>query len=195
MSMIKLPPKVKKGDPVYADDYNSLIDALQSVAMMPGVGYLVRRTMHGTALEIRPAKKATDEKKTGPFCKVYTDGDPATWYLLGGTVTGGSGNETVAPISMGAVGSEPADGTHFWLQVTIAANYSDGLLMPGGDVTAVTTGSGATVPGNTIPTYDSPTGTLYISLGEWSEGEFSPAACGNIEVGHCPGSLTSGRTS
>jgi hypothetical protein len=131
--------------------------------------------------------------RTGAFCKKYETGDPLLLKLIGGTVTGGIGNEVVADLTLATVGSEPADGTHHYLQVSYTAYTEDGVLLPGGDVTAVSSGSGTSIPDNVIPTVADPDGTLYISLGSWVLGKFEVAGCGNFQIGHCLGTLTYSR--
>jgi hypothetical protein len=126
------------------------------------------------------------------FCRVYQSG--TDWMLLGGTVTGGAGNETIAAVTLGTVGTEPADGIFQWIAASVTGLVEDAVLLPGGDLTAAVPGSGASLPANTIPTASSPAGTLYISLGSWLGGKFIPAACGNIQVAHCPGTLSNYRT-
>lgn len=132
---------------------------------------------------------------TGPFCKRYSEtvGEVTTLYLLGGVVSGGVGNEVVADIELADVGSEPVDGTHVYLTVSFTAYVEDDVLLPGGDVTAVSSGSGTTLPDNVVPTSVATSGTLIISLGQWANGVFTPAGCGNIAVSHCLGSLSHGR--
>jgi hypothetical protein len=133
----------------------------------------------------------------GAFCKKYVEpGEspaPSTLFLLGGTVTGGEGNITIEDIELATVGSEPADGTHVWLEVAFTATEEDDVLAPGGDVTTATPGSGTTVPDNVLPTVSSLDGKIYISLGSWAQAIFYPSACGNILISHCPGSLTFSR--
>lgn len=51
---MRLPGKVKKGDLVDADDFNALIDFVQSLVVKPGRGYFARRSAGGTVLEMRP---------------------------------------------------------------------------------------------------------------------------------------------
>jgi len=141
---------------------------------------------------IAPAKsKIISAVATGPFCKKYISS--GSYYLLGGTVSGGTGNIAVSDIELAIGGSEPADGTHHWLEISFDAYVEDDVLLPGGDVTAVATDSGATIPDSVIPTVSSPTGTLYVSLGSWSQGRFEAAGCGNFQIGHCLGSLTYSR--
>lgn len=131
-------------------------------------------------------------KLTGNFCTQYTvTVDPTTTlYLLGGVVSGGTGNIAVADITLATVGSEPADGTYVWLEVDFTAYTEDGVLLPGGDVTAVVADSGTTIPDNVIPTAVDPDGMVVVTLGLWSQGIFTPSACGNIQINHCLGSLT-----
>jgi len=128
-----------------------------------------------------------------PFCKTYFLKDK--YYLLGGTVTGGAGNITVPDLDLAIADNLPTDGRHHWLKVSFEAYVEDDVLLTGGDVISVTDGSGTTVPDNTLPTNDVPKGVLYISLGSWLNSRFNPAACGNIQVSHCLGSLTSSRES
>jgi len=129
---------------------------------------------------------------TGPFCRkfVVTVEEVKTLYLLGGLVTGGEGNFTIPDIELAVIGEEPPDDTFVWLEVDFTAYVEDDVLLPGGDVTAVTPDSGTTVPDNVIPTVDTPAGTVHIVLGQWSQGIFLPSACGNIFVSHCLGELT-----
>lgn len=188
---LKLPSKKKPGDPVKASDFNSVLDALRMLTLMPGVGYLLKRGLGGTALEIRGVSKGQQAVSNGPFCKVYVDAP--IWRLLGGTITGGIGTETLSSIGLATVGAEPANGTFHWLIANVTATVEDDVLLPGCDLTSVSTDSGATVPNNTIPTASSPTGILNVSLGEWMGGKFIPAGCGNLQISHCPGSLSVSR--
>lgn len=137
---------------------------------------------------VRPAGGSTSN---GPFCRKLSVGtDPATSKLLGGVVSGGIENITVPDITLCEIGSEPADGTQVYLSVSVTAYTDDDVLVSGGDVTAATPGEAADLPANVIPTYDSPSGTLIIPLGVWSQGKFIPSGCGNFQVSHCPGALT-----
>ena len=128
---------------------------------------------------------------TGPFCNVYQT--ETQWKLLGGTVTGGGGTETIDAITIGNIETPPADGTFYWLVCNMTANEEDGVLLPGGDLTYVTTGSGNSVPDNDMPEIGSLSGQLNISLGEWMGDVFIPAGCGNIQIFHCPGTLSYSR--
>jgi hypothetical protein len=148
------------------------------------------RKIVGTATK---GKSGGGGDTSGPFCKVYRDLEEELWKLLGGTVTGGEGTETIADITIGTIGEEPADGTFYWLSIDVTANEEDGVLLPGCEVTYATTGSGTTVPSNTIPEVGALSGQLYISLGEWMAGKFTPAGCGNLQVFHCPGTLSYSR--
>ena len=130
---------------------------------------------------------------SGPFCKVYIDSETNQWKLLGGTVSGGDKTETIADITIGNLGSEPDDGTFYWIAVAFKANVEDDVLLSGGDIQGVLIEDGPTVRDNRTPTVDQPSGRLYISIGEWLGAKFIPAGCGNIQVNHCVGSLSYSR--
>ena len=146
----------------------------------PSVGYVERRQPVADAAEV-----------SGPFCKVYEDAP--NWKLTGGTVTGGSGNVVVGDINLGTISSPPANGTFHWLVCSGTAVVEDDVLLPGFTLSTVTVASGTSIPSNTIPTAAAPAGVLRISLGSWSNGVFVPAGCGNIQVSHCPGTLSYSR--
>jgi len=166
-----------------------LLDQLHS-QQVRGPNMQITHTQSGVLIS-PPKSKIITAVATGPFCKKYLSG--GFYYLLGGQVTGGAGNVAVPDIELAEGGSEPADGTHHWLVVAFTAYVEDDVLLPGGDVTAVTEGSGSTIPDNIIPTAIDPEGTLHVSLGSWSQGKFEVAGCGNIQIGHCLGSLTYSR--
>lgn len=126
------------------------------------------------------------------FYRVYTDGaDPEHAWLQGGQVTGGDGNENVADIDLGEVGTH-ADGP-LWLEVTGNGIEVDGLLYGGFNVTGAATTT-ATSPANTIPTVGSSTGKkFHLLLGRWLDGAFTAAAGGNLNVGFCGGAYSPSR--
>jgi hypothetical protein len=145
-----------------------------------------------TASCISYDENENEENSTeGPFCKVYPEGE--NWKLLGGTVTSGGGTETIANITIGTLDTPPANGTFYWLACDVDANEEDDVLLPGGTLTAAATGSGTSLPGNTIPEVGAIEGTIHISLGEWMNGKFIPAGCGNLQISHCPGTLSANR--
>jgi len=118
-------------------------------------------------------------------------------YLLrqNSDIDSGSGTQTVSAIQvLNADGSPIAvDGNHLWLQCTGDGYTSDGgeVLLPGWDLTAVSTGIGASVPNNTLPEVDAAEGCeVYVSIGTWSGGAFLPANMGNVNIAHCPGAYT-----
>jgi hypothetical protein len=137
---------------------------------------------------------ATPEAGTGAsgafFTLIVTDGDT---YLQGGTVTAGSGTETAANIKVVDADTGPLHtaGHHMWIESTGNGITSDGVLLPGFDLTAATIGYGASVPANTVPTAASATGKkCYIDLGVFTDTSFSPSGAGNVEIHFCPGSYT-----
>jgi hypothetical protein len=117
------------------------------------------------------------------FRTVYQAGTPAKWYLQGGQVAGGEGNEVVADIELATVGSEPADGTQKWLEIDGDGEEADGVLLPGFHVTGVTVVS--TSSDNVLPEVGTP-GTYYHLLGAWNADVFRPAEGGNLNVTFCP---------
>lgn len=147
------------------------------------------------AVEVLARRGGDDEAvagSTGPFCKVFQE--DGLWKLLGGTVTGGTGNQTAADIPVGTIGSEALqDGQHYWVKADVTAVTEDGVLLPGANLTSATVGNGTSLPANDIPTAASETGHIYISLGSWSGDIFNPSGCGNIQISHCPGNLSYAR--
>jgi len=124
-----------------------------------------------------------------PFCYKFMDG--STKKLRGGIVTGGETNEVIGDITLA---NTATDNTFLWIHVTFEANMADDVLLPGVEnITAAATGSGTTVPDNVIPTIADPTGEIYILLGHYFNNLFTPDACGNFVIGHCPGAITASR--
>lgn len=126
----------------------------------------------------------------GAFSRVYTDGDGNT-MLQGGTVQGGTGTpEVVADFELlAAAGTPPADGTHVSISIDVTANEDDDVLVPGCSVTSASISEGD--PGAaSIPTDGSPSGSVDLSLGQWTGGVFQPSGpAGNIIVVHYLGTL------
>lgn len=169
-----------------------LLSEIGRKTTLPSKGMQIQHTHGGVHVSPTRRTRASKSKKIGPFFSVFREG--TKWKLLGGTITGGDSNETIESITIGDVGDLPEDGTFHWLKVNYNAATEDGVLLPGGEVTSVDEpGSGTSLPSNSTPTASNTSGYLYISLGEWMGGVFTPSNCGNIEVSHCPGSLTSKR--
>jgi hypothetical protein len=124
-----------------------------------------------------------------PFGYVYVDGSATK--LQGGSVTGGETNTPVDPITLDM---DSADYVHVWLKVDYTPNKADDVLLPGVEnLTDVDHGAGSSIPDNSLPTMASPTGTMYIDLGYYYDGEFYPSGCGNFTISHCPGFPNYGR--
>lgn len=168
-------------------DWNLVADILERWRPLPGRNVEAQVTHGGTLLHAQAGGAATEAALA--FYRVYQDaGD---WMLQGGQVMGGSGNETVGDITLAAVGSEPADGTDHWLEITGNGVTDSGILLSGYDVTAATDGSGASIPANTLPTATTATARkVYVLLGTWSGDVFTPAQGGNVGVTFCPGGYT-----
>lgn len=115
-------------------------------------------------------------------------------FLQGGQATGGDGNilvDDTEVVDKDGAATSP-DGHSLWLKITGTAITADGVLMPGFDVdTALTEAKAAeSIPDNIIPTAADPDGTRYVLLGTWADGAFIPSSPGNVQINHCPGSLS-----
>jgi|688.fasta_scaffold116105_3 hypothetical protein len=199
---ITLPKKATGAAPglVSPAQWNRVVEALaallaQTLENSPqsGADIGIRKSAGGWVPYLKRRGGRSSASTDGPFCKVYKDYEEEEWKLIGGTVTAGGGTETIADITIGEFGDEtapPADGTFYWLACVVDANEEDDVLLPGGTLTAVTVDSGETLPDNIIPEVGAIEGTIHIALGEWMNGKFIPAGCGNLQISHCPGSLT-----
>lgn len=191
-SILKLPGDFQAGKTYWIKGETALAWRKAFIAdrALPGTGLAETQTPQGRILSLENIGIAGGAAAGGgAFCNIYElEGQ---WMLTGGTVTGGEGNETIPDIDLGEIGAEPDDGTHFWLVCTGTAPTEDDVLLPGIDLTSASVASGASFPGtNTLPTVAAPSGTLHISLGSWSGGAFIPSGCGNIQLTHCPGTLS-----
>lgn len=131
------------------------------------------------------------------FYRVYTEdkGGGNKYWIQGGGVTAGTYNTTVADTDIGDVGSEPADGTDVYLEVTGDGYAPSGQLLQGFTGTAASIGSAAAVPANTLPVIGSLTGRkCHLLLGTWNGGVFTASGGGNVSVSFCPGAYTVSRS-
>jgi hypothetical protein len=176
--------------------YNAILDRLEELEAIfdPNFFDYVQKK-DGKHVTLKDSLRAAVEGMAGPFCKVFksTTGETTSWKLLGGVVYGGGGTVTIPDITLATVGEEPVDGTHFWIEASFEALVEADVLMPGGDLTSASVGSGTSVPVTSVPTVASPEGSISVSLGSWSQNKFYPSGCGDITIGHCLGSLTFAR--
>lgn len=115
-------------------------------------------------------------------------------FLQGGQVTGGDGNifvDDIEVVDKDGDATSP-DGHSLWLKIDGTAITADGVLMPGFNVAAALTevNAPASIPDNIIPTAAAPDGTRYVLLGSWFDDTFVPSMPGNVQINHCPGSLS-----
>jgi hypothetical protein len=111
-------------------------------------------------------------------------------YLQGGTVNGVAVATSELLLYIADPGTwQGAAGDHLILEVEGEGVVEDGLLLAGFDVTTITVSIGPP-SAHILPTADDPTGTAYISLGEFSADSFYPAMKGNINIAFCPGNFT-----
>lgn len=129
----------------------------------------------------------------GSFFTIYVDSDSGDTKLQGGTVTGGSGTETIADIVIKSSGSSTmaqTAGTHMYIHASGSGVVEDDVLLPGWNQSTATVSYGTTVPSNDLPTATSDSGDVYVDLGVFTEDNFLPAKAGSINVAFCPGTFT-----
>lgn len=129
----------------------------------------------------------------GSFFTIYVDSDSGDTKLQGGTVTGGSGTETIADIVIKSSGSSTmaqTAGTHMYIHASGSGVVEDGVLLPGWNQSTATVSYGTTVPSNDLPTASSDSGDVYVDLGVFTEDNFLPSKAGSINVAFCPGTFT-----
>lgn len=167
--------------------------ALLADRIVPGQGQTESgtpqgRVIHGTAV-------AAGEVAFGAFYGlVVIDGDT---YLQGGTVSGGTGNETVANIKIidSVTGIMQTAGNHMYIDATGSGVEADGVLLPGWNLSSATISYASSLPANTLPTAASPSGKhCRIDLGVFTETTFLPAGSGNVQITSCPGSYSVNRS-
>jgi hypothetical protein len=127
----------------------------------------------------------------GAFYSTYVD-DAGDTYLVGGQVSGGTGNFTEPDIKIidHSTGVLHTAGTNMILGVTGTGYAVDGVLLAGFTATASSIAYVA-IPANTVPTATSLSGKrCYINLGVFTETGFQPSLAGNIGVSFCPSTYT-----
>ena len=127
----------------------------------------------------------------GAFFTQYTDESGDT-YLQGGTVSGGTGNISVADILIcdhvtGWIGTA---GQHLVQAFSGTGVIEDGVILPGFNVSAAPTPYPGTPGSTTLPTASDAGGDGEISLGIFTAAGFNAANVGNIQISFCPGSFT-----
>lgn len=140
-----------------------------------------------------PDESVTATLPTGAFYTIYVDSDSGDTKLQGGTVTGGSGTETIADIVIKSSGSSTmaqTAGTHMYIHASGSGVVEDDVLLPGWNQSTATVSYGTTVPSNDLPTATSDSGDVYVDLGVFTEDNFLPAKAGSINVAFCPGTFT-----
>lgn len=144
-----------------------------------------------------PPEEPTAALTSGAFYGQYVNSTTGDTYLQGGTVTGGDGTETIDDIKIidsGTGDPTHAAGQHMYIEATGNGVVSDGVLLPGWNLTNATVGYGATVPDNTLPTASSSSGKkCYVDLGVFTAEAFFPAQVGNVQISFCPGNYSVSR--
>jgi len=162
----------------------------------PGFGALTSSSFSqagsGRGVNYVERKRSDDAAAAAPdyaaFFSTYRREDGST-YLVGGQVSGGTGNFVQKDIKIYDDEGEPvqSSGKNMILGVTGNGYVQDGVLFQGFTATAISIAYVA-IPANTLPTATSPSGKrCYINLGVFTETAFIPAGRGNIAVTFCPG--------
>ena len=185
---MKLPPKKKRGDPVLAADWNTMVEALAARTPRPCSGMELVCTSSGFLYRPRQLAGASGGTTCRAFFALETHnvGDTPHLFLATGQVMGGTGNLT-PEIDLGPLDSPPEENLFVWLEITGDGIVADDVLLPGFNVSSAVVGSGASMPPNVSPTAEQPEGAkVHVLLGRWRDGTFLPVQCGNIETGFCP---------
>lgn len=171
------------------------------IELLRSVPFQFNETSWGFEQNLKHISGKVDSKPC-PFGSFVSD-ENGNRYLLGGVVYGGVSSFVVANILIGMpqivdgveeIVMEGNAGDHLYLVINFNANMQDNVLIPGVEnITAVSSGIGATIPNNTMPTMQSKSGTYHISLGQFTETSFLPSACGDAILEHCPGSISFNR--
>jgi hypothetical protein len=181
-SKLKLPGDFQAGKKYLLDGGTLLAwrKALEQDRIVPGKGLKESQAGAGGRV-LTVTVEGGGGISSNAFWRTYSDDD--FHYLQGGQVTGW--DTPVADIVLGDVGSEPADGSVHWLEVTGDGTKIEGVLYGGFKPTGVDDTT-ATSPTSTVPTVDSHTGRkFYLLLGSWLNGVFTPYSAGNLTIGFC----------
>lgn len=166
---------------------NAMLQGILQRTLIPGDGIEIEERETGTVVRSLAGTEGTGAGSSNAFWRVYQD--ETTWMLQGGQVTPrDSDDSNVDDIAIGTVGSEPADGTLVWLEITGTGVVSNGRLYGGFKVTAVADDDGTLMGADTFPTVASSTGRkCHVLLGGWQGDVFFPATAGSVSVEFCPG--------
>lgn len=174
-------------------DPNRLATVIEPLGGYAGSEYVGVWPAAGVTYTERRALTPNNGGGVGSFFTIYVDSDSGDTKLQGGTVTGGSGTETIADIVIKSSGSSTmaqTAGTHMYIHASGSGVVEDGVLLPGWNQSTATVSYGATVPSNDLPTASSASGDVYVDLGVFTEDNFLPAKAGPIDVAFCPGTFT-----
>jgi hypothetical protein len=199
---MKIPEKKRPGQPIKAEDWNLLIEALQARTISSGVGYDVMQTTRGFSLRIaaRNTSPGTQETMPCPFGNVVWLGSGESAYaaIRGGSVSAGPENWLVADT---ATPTTPGSYVVYLSAVVVANMDDDGaILLPGiaEGISISTMQFGNTLPSSVNPTAEQAQGTAVIYLGDLTISEeggitYWRNGCGSILLDQCNGSWRQSR--
>ena len=190
-----------------ARHYNMLIDAIRMVALVPGLGYFLKRGMGGTALDIRQGKGSSGGGLVAcAFGQIFNPNDGSSSKgIRGGAVTIGDKNLNVPYYDLTGIGNG-----QWLLEVSISGvsfntDDDDSLILPGIETATGTpawnaiayTGS-ENYTDTTNPSTPVGTGTVILPIGLLTvtngKAFFSPTGCGSFLVTQCAGVMSYERT-
>jgi hypothetical protein len=187
-SQLKLPGNFEAGKSYWISGETMIAwrKALLADRVLPGPGIKESQTPMGRTFTATAQDGGGGSSASGAFATVFQAG--GKWYLQDGSVSGGTGSESVAAtdLELSDVGSEPADDEELWLKIQGTAVLTDGVLTSAFNVTGVTVQT--TGGSNNVPTVSSTSGTYYHKLGSWLGGTFRPTSGsgGNLRLEFCP---------
>lgn len=198
-----LPPRASGTEPslVHPSAWNEMLDyvaaleqIIRSIHPRSSPDILAKTISGGTSYSL--ARRGKDVPVAPcPFGRLTTwlDGSTTITGIRGGAVTAGP---NVFDVDNLAIDLDTPATFLVWLETAVTANEEDGLLLPGLSASVQTTmETGSSYPSQTIPTIaSSGEGTSIVPLGSVtvaaSVARFSPSACGDVTINHCPGALS-----
>ena len=205
--MIRIPKKVRPGDPITAQSYNDLLDVVASLGIAPGTGYRIKRTPGGQVLTIKPGKGGGSVVAGGcTALKPTLALESAVWKLR---ISAGFSGDVVPDFAGGNLAdvTPPAGTVSGATKLWLVAEWEPGIdddgagtywITSGGSLVAADFELAGTRPSETVAAV-SETGTVtngtYVF--QWAEissdgaGGYVISAnrCGNHQFTFCPDSL------
>lgn len=212
MPVFKLPPKVKPGERPRAADHNALIDALNALVLLPGVGYQVKNGPNGQSLSLR-LRGGSSNQSCSLSVRLFKNESNAWKAVVAPGIadsmlhSSGSTYEGVPLIGTERIDANPvpelsvsgAGGVYFkvtWHPVADEVE-PDVWAIVGGELVKVEVHFATTTPTPTVPTVDGSGNVSGDGVSFWlaasvvEDGDnfkLSGKRCGNRDIVICDGS-------